>query len=143
TWTATDHCGNSSTASQTINVVDTHAPSISAVPGPTTIECPATPSFATPTATDACDPSPTLTFADVTTPGSCPQAKSVTRTWTATDDCGNSSTASQTINVVDTHAPRISALPGPTTIACTATTSFAKPPATDACDSRSAMAIEG
>src|SRR5205809_3488759 len=93
TWTAADHCGNSSTASQVIHVVDTVAPVISALPAPTTIECTATPSFATPTATDACDPRPTLTFADVTTAGSCPQNHDVTRTWTAADHCGNSSTA--------------------------------------------------
>src|SRR2546426_6803860 len=84
-WTATDHCNNSSTASQVIHVVDTTAPVISALPAPTTIECTATPSFATPTATDACDASPTLTFADVTTAGSCPQNHDVTRTWTAAE----------------------------------------------------------
>src|SRR6266498_3069410 len=75
TWTAIDHCGNSSTASQVIHVVDTTAPVFSTLPGPTTIQCPASPVFTTPTATDACDASPTLTFADVTTPGSCPQAQ--------------------------------------------------------------------
>src|SRR2546428_5474529 len=132
--TATDHCGNSSTASQTINVVDTTAPSISALPGPARIGTRLTSRHDTPTYTDLCDPKPTLTFADVTTPGACPQAKSVTRTWTATDHCGNSSTASQTINVVDTPAPSISTLPGPTTIECPATPSFATPTATDACD---------
>jgi hypothetical protein len=31
------------------------------------------------------------------------------RTWTATDSCGNSSTASQTINVQDKTAPVIAA----------------------------------
>src|SRR5207245_2701054 len=98
TWTAVDHCGNSSTASQLIHVVDTTAPVISPLPPSTTIECPATPSFATPTATDACDPRPILTFTDVTTPGSCPQNFDVTRTWTAADHCGNFSTASQTIH---------------------------------------------
>src|SRR5881392_3285047 len=134
TWTATDHCGNSSTASQVIHVLDTTAPVISTLPGPTTIQCPATPSFTTPTATDACDPSPTLTFADVTTPGSCAQNHDVTRTWTATDHCGNSSMASQVIHVVDTTAPVISSLPAPTTIQCPATPSFATPTATDACD---------
>src|SRR2546428_6484366 len=134
TWTAADHCGNSSTASQVIHVVDTVAPVISALPAPTTIERTATPSFASPTATDACDASPTLTFADVTTAGSCPQNHDVTRTWTAADHCGNSSTASQVIHVVDTTAPVISALPAPTTIECTATPSFATPTATDACD---------
>src|SRR5881628_3022541 len=134
TWTATDHCGNRSTASQTIHVVDSTAPVISALPGPSTIQCPASPSFATPTATDACDPSPTLTFADVTTAGSCPQNHDVTRTWTATDHCGNRSTASQTIHVVDSTAPVISALPGPSTIECPATPSFSTPTATDLCD---------
>src|SRR5207245_2066017 len=146
TWTATDHCGNASTKSQVIHVVDTTAPVISTLPGPTTIECPATPQFATPTATDACDPNPTLTFADVTTPGRCPQnynvarparrapRLTVTRTWTATDHCGNASTKSQVIHVVDTTAPVISTLPGPSTIECPATPQFATPTATDACD---------
>src|SRR5207248_1726679 len=101
TWTAKDACGNTSTASQTVNVTDTAAPAISALPPATTIECPASPSFATPTATDACDPAPSLTSADATTPGSCAGKYSVTRTWTAKDACGNSSTASQTVNVTD------------------------------------------
>src|SRR6185436_5251669 len=111
TWTATDACNNSSTASQVINVIDTTAPVISALPAASTIQCPAAPGFATPTATDACDPAPSLTFADVITAGTCPQSQVVTRTWTATDACNNSSTASQVINVIDTTAPVISALP--------------------------------
>src|SRR6185436_15954804 len=134
TWTATDHCNNAATRSQVITVVDTTAPVISAVPGPTTVECPATPSFTTPTATDACDASPTLTFNDVTTAGSCPQSSVVTRTWTATDHCNNAATTSQVITVVDTTAPVISAVPGPTTVECPAAPVFATPTATDACD---------
>src|SRR5438874_1156215 len=134
TWTATDHCNNSSTASQTITVHDTTAPVISGVGSPETIECPATPSFSSPTASDACDASPTFTFADSTTAGSCPQDYSVTRTWTATDHCNNSSTASQTITVHDTQAPEISTLPEPSTIECPASPSFTTPTATDACD---------
>src|SRR5260221_8281708 len=73
---------------------------------------------------DACDASPTLTFADVTTAGSCPQSSVVTRTWTATDHCNNVSTRSQVITVADTTAPVIGSLPGPTTIECPATPSF-------------------
>ena len=134
TWTATDDCGNTSTASQTINVQDITAPVIAALPAPTTIDCPATPSFAQAVATDTCDQSVTLTFKDVTTPGSCPGNYSVTRTWTATDDCGNASTASQTITVQDITAPVIAALPEPTTIDCPATPSFAQATATDTCD---------
>ncbi|MFV7234135.1 T9SS type A sorting domain-containing protein, partial [Flavobacterium sp. ZB4R12] len=135
TWTATDDCGNSSTASQTISVTDNTAPVLSALPAPSSVECPAAPVFATPTATDACDSSVTPTFADVRTAGSCPQEYSVTRTWTATDDCGNSSTASQTISVTDNTAPVLSALPAPSSIECPAAPAFATPTATDACDS--------
>src|SRR5260221_4318075 len=82
---------------------------------------------ATPTATDACDPSPTLTFADVTTPGSCPQAYSVTRTWTAREICGNHATNPDTQNALMTTSPWISSLPAPTTIESPAEPSFATP----------------
>src|SRR4029077_2522015 len=112
------HCNNSSTASQTITVHDSTAPSISSLPPASTIQCPASPSFTTPAASDACDPSPSLTFSDSTTNGSCPQNYSVTRRWTATDHCNNSSTASQTITVHDSTAPSISSLPPASTIQC-------------------------
>src|SRR5439155_24761571 len=110
TWTAKDACGTTSTASKLFILAALPTSAISALPAAWTIECPASPSFATPTATDACDPAPSLTSADATTPGSCAGKYSVTRTWTAKDACGNSSTASQTVNVTDTAAPAISAL---------------------------------
>jgi hypothetical protein len=132
TWLFVDSCGNRSSVSQKIHIQDTTAPVISPLPGPSTIECPASPAFATPTATDACGTA-TLTFDDVTTPGTCANSKVVTRTWTATDDCGNHSSASQTITVVDTTAPVISSLPAPSTIECPAAPAFATPTATDAC----------
>jgi hypothetical protein len=119
-------------ASQTINVDDTTSPVISALPAPTTIECTGTPSWTTPTATDNCG-TPILTFADVTTPGSCPNEYSITRTWTATDACGNTATTSQTFNVDDSTPPVISPLPGPTTIECTDVPSWTTPTATDNC----------
>src|SRR5688500_20237048 len=98
TWTATDDCGNVTTATQTINVQDITPPVISALPAPTTIECDQTPAWTTPTATDNSS-TPTITSNDVTTPGTCPDSYSITRTWTATDDCGNVTTATHTINV--------------------------------------------
>src|SRR5207244_2106433 len=112
----------------------TTAPVISGVGPAQTIQCPATPTFSSPTATDACDSKPTLTFADVTTPGTCPQAYDVTRTWTAKDGCGNTSTASQTVHVVDTTAPVISGVGPAQTIQCPATPTVSSPTATDACD---------
>ncbi|SHH09093.1 C-terminal domain of CHU protein family protein, partial [Flavobacterium fluvii] len=105
TWTATDASGNITKASQTINVTDTVAPVIAALPATSTISCPATPVFAVATATDACGSAFTLTSADVTTKGLCAGSYSITRTWTATDACGNISKASQTINVQDLVGP--------------------------------------
>src|SRR6266498_3537232 len=132
TWTATDLCGNTATASQTITLQDTTKPTISGVGGPATIECPSTPVFTEPTASDDCGTA-TLTHDDVTTPGSCPNNYSVKRTWTATDLCGNTATASQTITLQDTTNPTISGVSGPATIECSAPLVFSEPTASDAC----------
>ena len=59
TWKARDICGNESgTVSQTITVQDVTAPVISAAGADATIDCPATPVFTAPTATDTCDAAP-------------------------------------------------------------------------------------
>ncbi len=147
TWTATDACGNSSQASQTINVIDTDAPVIAELPAPSTINCPAEPVFATATATDTCGSDFTLTYADVTTPGDCAGEYSVTRTWTATDACGNASTASQTINVQDITAPVIISCVGDQTITSTAACTAEVPnytlsvEASDSCTAAEALTI--
>src|SRR5258708_10270972 len=112
TWTARDVCGNAATASETITVADTTKPVISSLPAPSTIECPAVPGFATPTASDTCSTA-TLTFVDSDS-RTCPVVH--VRTWTAMDVCGNTATASQTITVADTTKPVISSLPAPSTI---------------------------
>jgi hypothetical protein len=136
TWTATDDCGNSSTCSASIFVQDTTAPVITCPVIPNdTIDCPLTPTFSLATATDACDASVTITFADVTTPGTCTAELTVTRTWTATDDCGNSSTCSASIFVQDTTPPVITCPVIPNdTIDCPLTPTFGLATATDACD---------
>ena len=135
TWTFRDACNNISTVSQTINVVDTTAPTIAQLPEPSTISCPNTPVFAQATATDECGLNFSLTFKDVKTEGNCAGSYSITRTWTAADSCGNSTTASQTITVQDTTGPVFSSLPEPTTISCPNTPVFAFATATDECGS--------
>ncbi|MBG6112182.1 gliding motility-associated-like protein [Flavobacterium sp. CG_9.10] len=135
TWTAKDACGNSSTSSQTINVQDVTAPVIAALPTASTISCPASPEFTQATATDECGSAFELNFIDVSTNGACAGTYSVTRTWTAKDDCGNTSTASQTINVQDVTGPVIAQLPTASTISCPATPEFAQATATDECGS--------
>ncbi|MBL0100673.1 MAG: hypothetical protein IPP49_12065 [Saprospiraceae bacterium] len=78
---------------------DSDSPVIAALPAPTTINCPATPSFDVATAVDACGSAFTLTLSRCNHSGDDAGSYSVTRTWTATDACGNVSTASPTINV--------------------------------------------
>ncbi len=59
------------------------------------------------TATDNCDPYPLVTHSDSVMPGLCANAKTISRIWTATDGCGNSSSCVQNIQVVDTTPPVI------------------------------------
>ena len=56
------------------------------------------------TATDNCG-EVVITVEEVTTAGACAGDYVITRTFTATDDCGNASSATQTITIVDTTAP--------------------------------------
>jgi hypothetical protein len=66
----------------------------------------------------------TVTFTDATTPGSCANNYTVTRTFVATDACGNTATASQAITVIDNTPPVLAGVGGPSTINCPATPSF-------------------
>src|SRR5207245_6247889 len=108
------------------------SPSSADVGADHTIQCVTSPPFSSRTATDACDAHPALTFADVTKPGSCAQALDVTRTWTAKDACGNASTASQTIHVIDTTPPLIAGVGREQTIKCAGAALFSRPTARDA-----------
>ncbi len=107
TWTATDECENSATAVQVIAIIDTTAPEFSFVPGDLTHECDATPDYGTATATDNCN-DVTVTFDDQESGDSCELF--ITRTFTATDACGNATSATQHITIVDTTAPEITGM---------------------------------
>ncbi len=112
TLTVTDTKGASSSCSTTVAIDDITDPVITC-PSDVTIECdePDDPSnTGEATATDNCDPDPSITFDDVVTPGDCPQEKTIARTWTATDACGNTGSCTQTITVEDTTPPVINSL---------------------------------
>ncbi|MDZ7878193.1 MAG: hypothetical protein U5L45_11010 [Saprospiraceae bacterium] len=137
TWTATDACGNSSTASQTISVGDTDGPILVGVPTNTTLNCNETvPSGAVVTSTDACDPSPRVVMSDNTIRGNCVGSYKIVRTWTATDACGNTSTASQEISVGDNAAPVFANVPTNLTVNCTggSVPTAITPSVSDLCD---------
>jgi len=112
TLTATDVCGNAETAVQVINVSDNMAPTISNVPVDITINCNDNLPTTLPTAADNCDNDVTITFADGMPMqiGTCPNESTIVRTFTATDNCGNASTATQTISL-DNVTPTVTAAP--------------------------------
>ncbi|MCP3930036.1 MAG: hypothetical protein GY705_13160, partial [Bacteroidetes bacterium] len=103
-WFAMDDCGNTTCYCQTINVTDTTPPVIYGVT-PTTVtgECNVSVPMPNVTVTDNCDGDDTLTYSETTTGTGC--AATLIRRWTAVDDCGNTSTATQTIQLSDGTAP--------------------------------------
>ena len=113
TWRATDNCGNSSICTQLITIDDNTPPVINC-PVNVTLEClintlPA--NTGTPTSSDNCGSTPILTYTDVTVASGRPGEYSITRTWRATDACGNSSTCNQDISVVDSNPPVVTTQP--------------------------------
>ena len=133
TWTATDNCGNTTTASQTISMTDSEPPVIENIPGLMAIECPNLPAFTEPSVTDNCDENPVITYLDQETQDDC--TLTIARTWIATDACGNSSTKLQLYQIDDTTAPEWTETVEDITIDCTdQIPGYLTPEAVDACD---------
>ncbi len=133
TWTATDNCGQKSTATQVLVVTDTKGPVIKLIDplllnfknGDTlTMNCFNTPSFnaTSATATDACDANPKLIFKDnLVTNGNCLKDKFIvimSCSWIATDDCGNKTELQGYFKVVDNEAPLMTGVPKDVTVDC-------------------------
>ncbi len=96
-------------ATVTIDFGDSTAPLLDNVPADITINCDdIVPTAPTVTAFDEC-PGIYMDYAETTdqfVAGGC-ETFAITRTWTATDFCGNVATGTQTITVVDQTAPEI------------------------------------
>ncbi|RZW50535.1 MAG: hypothetical protein EX263_07595, partial [Flavobacteriaceae bacterium] len=106
TWTFTDVCGNTSSVSQVITVLDDTAPVAPAPPADLNLQCASDiPPPVDLTATDNCDGDITVGPNVNITPGACANDLVMVRTWTFTDDCGNTSSVSQVITVLDDTAP--------------------------------------
>ncbi|WP_159517808.1 beta strand repeat-containing protein, partial [Sunxiuqinia indica] len=147
TYRITDDCGNSADITQDILIEDTIAPVLTGIPANATANCNNIPTAATPTATDNCDSSPTITLVESSTQtsnGSCTDfSYTLTRTWTAEDACGNSSSASQNITIQDITAPSVTA-PSNITIDCSDSqdTSFTgSPTINDNCDNNPSISV--
>ncbi|MCZ4407272.1 T9SS type A sorting domain-containing protein [Cryomorphaceae bacterium 1068] len=105
-WTATDACGNTSTAEQQITETDLSAPVLYGVPGNQFFQCEEIPEVPEVYAVDFCsgdtvDVEMEETIADE----GC--RKTIQRTFTATDNCDNSNSISYTITIEDTQGPQL------------------------------------
>ncbi len=115
-YRATDDCGNEAFCQQIITVDDQTLPVISGCLADATVACDNVPALAAVTASDNC-PGVTLDFVQTEDAGSCPQESIITRTWTATDACGNQSTCIRVITVQDNVDPQITC-PADVTVNC-------------------------
>ncbi len=117
-WTATDNCGNVSSFSVIIEVVDTIAPVLVGVPDDITVSCDAIPATASalPCGTiaqtwsdyiiviDECECAE-VTFEEIVIEGNCNTANVILRIWTGTDNCGNTVRDTQRVNVINNSGP--------------------------------------
>ena len=106
TWLVADACSNSARCSQKVTVVDKTPPVLICATNKT-VTCGTGWNFDLPTAaSDTCSgTNVTITILQTVTNGAAPCPQSITRTWLATDACGNTTTCRQQITVVSTNRP--------------------------------------
>ncbi|MCP4704016.1 MAG: HYR domain-containing protein [candidate division Zixibacteria bacterium] len=132
TITATDDAGNIATCTFDVTVEDTEDPIITC-PADIALTCGDSdqPEFTGyPTGSDNCDDVLEFSFVDAT-----PEAGIMTRTWTATDDAGNTATCDQAITLaIDEEPPTFDvACPVDVTVECHQIPAPAEMTATDNC----------
>jgi uncharacterized repeat protein (TIGR01451 family) len=140
TYRATDVCGNFTDCTQLITVNDVTPPTLTC-PASVTVSCaaavPAANLASVTGVSDNCSGTVTVTHVgDVISAQTCANRYIITRTYRATDVCGNVAQCTQLITVNDNTAPVLTC-PSPITAttppgSCTAVVSFA-PTATDNC----------
>ena len=141
TFSATDECGNASSTTSTFTIEDTIAPDFGIELMETTLLCDEQ-DVITVDATDGCG-GVEITYSDVPVSGGCVSPiGTLLRTYTATDDCGNSSSIEQIIVLVDEVAPVITSWPADYTAECSDEHHFdTEASATDNCDTNPEFTI--
>lgn len=131
TWTATDGCGNTGTATQTMEPEDNEEPQINGFSPYHLYDCGNSPVFSSPAASDDCT-NATLTFSDYISGTNC-AGDIITRTWVATDACGNTATEQEEAQPEDIIAPVFAGVGANGTYNCGSSPVFSNPTATDDC----------
>ena len=131
-----------SDATVSLNYSDNENPNLTNVPGNVTVNCNSVPTAASPTATDNCDSSVSIALMESIANGSCSDSYTITRRWTATDNCGNTDIETQIITVQDQTDPVLSNVPNNTTVQYNAIPAAASPTATDNCDTNVSITLD-
>ncbi|HZV67894.1 MAG TPA: T9SS type A sorting domain-containing protein [Saprospiraceae bacterium] len=107
-WIATDVCGNTTSSTVFMRLVDDIPPVIHGVPADISVSCDAIPAPpANVFATDECLCACILTYAQSNPTQGCQNGQTIQRTWTAKDDCGNQAVAVQNITLIDIKGPEL------------------------------------
>ena len=146
-WSLTDDCNNTTTFAQTITIIDTTAPTFS-VPADISLECDVDVTNLALTGdvtdeADNCASNLEATYSDSVADGTCPSISIITRTWSLSDDCDNTTSFIQTITIQDTTAPVFNeTLPADLNAECDAVPSAETLTATDSCGTADVVFVE-
>ncbi|MBT8257526.1 MAG: gliding motility-associated C-terminal domain-containing protein [Bacteroidia bacterium] len=102
-YSVTDACGNSINVTQLLTFDDTEAPTLVGPLNDVTVNCDAIPPAPILTFTDNCTSTLSVSFTETDTNMNNTVDYVITRVWVVTDDCGNSNTYTQTVDVIITN----------------------------------------
>ncbi|WP_143473566.1 T9SS type A sorting domain-containing protein [Flavilitoribacter nigricans] len=138
-----DEGGRADSCTATIRIVDDLAPEVEC-PASAEVSCDTNYSveaLGTATAIDNCGDG-ALDLAEVVEFGDCAADLTITRTWTATDVSGNSSTCTQVVVVTDSTAPTCANCPEDITVSCDEVPDLPELEVDDNCDEAPVVALE-
>jgi len=144
-WTSTDDCGNTNTHTQVISVSDNTDPTWESVDEQLSVEYPDIPVMveASLTPADNCASASDIDtdFDETRVDGDSTCEYSLVRTWTATDNCGNSHPTTQTVTVSDVTPPELSRKPEDISVECDEVPEPCANEAVDVCDGEVAVSV--
>ena len=132
TYTATDACGNQSTAITAAVFLDLIPPAWTTLPSDTTVNCEGALDITWPTALDNCSAVEVAWFAD-TLGFPSTGTYTVLNTFLASDACGNTASHTQVVTHVDQTPPSWTFIPADVSVQCGDAIPMVLPQATDNC----------
>ena len=139
-WQIVDGCSNTIVCTQVVTVVDATAPVLVCASN-LMVECGTVWNFEAPGVSDACDgTNVTVMILDTVTNALCGATFNATRTWLATDACGNTNICAQVVTVVDTTPPALTCASNQV-IECGTPWNFEAPTASDVCDGTNVLVV--